>query len=657
MDDLTEPEQRVWDAFPESRPTDLAGEPVRADVLAALALGVRPGLPGRTPAVRLFNARVTGLLDLSLATVPHTLVLVGCEFERAPVLDGARLPALTLVRARLPGLQAVGARIDGPLSLLECHCSGPLRLDGADVAGVLDLNGAELRGDPAIRADYLTVGRDLALRNAVVEGKVGLWNAHIRQTIALDGARLSSPGGVAFDGDGMTAEDGLFARRLESSGEFRLRDARLGRRCDLTDARLASPGRTALDAEALKLDGTLDMSRLTAEGSVNVSTAAITGALILDGATLRKPEGTALAAGLITVTAIRAVRGFTATGRVDVGGARISGSLVLDGAHISKPGGTALRAVDADIGGTLYLTSGFRAEGEVDLAGVSVRDGVDLGGARLVNPGKAALSASNLRTVREVHCCGGFRASGRVSFTSAEIGRDLCFDDANIDGDLELKRARSGILRLGERTKLLGKVDLRHASTDVLADFRDAWPATVRLDGFTYKSLHRPMPVADRLQLLASDADGYVPQPYEHLAAVYRATGHDGAARDVLLAKQRRRRGVQQFPQRAWGFLQDWTVGYGYRPQWAAAWLIALLALGTAVFAGHHPPPLKKDEAPAFNPFLYALDLLLPIVGFGQESAFAPRGAYQWLAAALTAAGWVLASTIIAGTSRVLARQ
>ncbi|MEV4257230.1 hypothetical protein AB0J52_29085 [Spirillospora sp. NPDC049652] len=28
MDDLTEPEQRVWDAFPESRPTDLAGAPV-----------------------------------------------------------------------------------------------------------------------------------------------------------------------------------------------------------------------------------------------------------------------------------------------------------------------------------------------------------------------------------------------------------------------------------------------------------------------------------------------------------------------------------------------------------------------------------------------------------------------------------------------------
>ncbi|WP_026415186.1 hypothetical protein [Actinomadura oligospora] len=514
MDDLTAPEQRVWNAFPHSRPADLAGAPVRAEVLAALALGVRPGAPGRTPAIRLFNARITGLLDLSLATVPHPLILVDCAFEQPPTLDGAHLPALTLVNTRLPALQAVGTHINGGLSLRGSHVEGPLRLNVAKVGGILDLSGT----------------------------------------------RLANPGGVAFDGDGLTAEDGLFAHRLESSGEFRLQDAGIGRRCDLTAARLGNPGKVALSLSGASLNGPLMLKE-----------------------------------------------------------AEVTGEIVL---------------TDAQVGGTISFKN-----------------------AHVSNPGSAAVSAARIRTDGKVDCCEGFVAAGRVSFTSAEIGRDLCFDGARVEGNLELKRSRSGVLRLGETTRILGRADLRHASTGVLADYPSAWPGSVRLDGFAYDSLHRPMPVAGRLQLLMRDTDGYIPQPYEHLAAVYRRTGHDAAARDVLLAKQRRRRGIQQVPLRIWGFLQDWTVGYGYRPQRAAAWLVALLALGTVVFAGHHPPSLKKDETPGFNPFLYALDLLLPIVSFGQESAFAPRGGYQWLASALTASGWILATTIIAGASRVLSRQ
>jgi hypothetical protein len=53
----------------------------------------------------------------------------------------------------------------------------------------------------------------------------------------------------------------------------------------------------------------------------------------------------------------------------------------------------------------------------------------------------------------------------------------------------------------------------------------------------------------------------------------------------------------------------------------------------------------------------YALDLLLPVIGFGQKTAFAPHGGGQWLAHTLTVAGWVLATTLTAGVSRALSRQ
>lgn len=114
---------------------------------------------------------------------------------------------------------------------------------------------------------------------------------------------------------------------------------------------------------------------------------------------------------------------------------------------------------------------------------------------------------------------------------------------------------------------------------------------------------------------------------------------------------------MQPRMQRWWGLLQDWTVGYGYRPLRAALWLLLLLIPGTCAFAFDHPSAVKQAKAPPFNPFLYTLDLLLPVVGFGQQQAFNPQGWQQWLAAGLIAAGWILATTVAAGLTRTLARR
>ncbi|MFE2536664.1 hypothetical protein [Streptomyces sp. NPDC059371] len=51
------------------------------------------------------------------------------------------------------------------------------------------------------------------------------------------------------------------------------------------------------------------------------------------------------------------------------------------------------------------------------------------------------------------------------------------------------------------------------------------------------------------------------------------------------------------------------------------------------------------------------MDLLVPVVSFGQEQAFNPHGWQQLLAAALVAAGWILATTIAAGLTRSLTCQ
>jgi hypothetical protein len=206
-----------------------------------------------------------------------------------------------------------------------------------------------------------------------------------------------------------------------------------------------------------------------------------------------------------------------------------------------------------------------------------------------------------------------------------------------------------------------GGIRLRNAQVGTLDDDPAVWPGTIMLNGFTYDSI-RPrqgglVPVAERLRWLDRDTVGYQPQPYEQLAAFYRRNGHEDEARRVLLVKQRRRRGTLRPPEKAFGYLLDWTVGYGYRPWLAAIWLAALLAVGTAVFTAHQPHPLQGGPVPPFNAFIYTVDLLIPIGAFGMRNAYAQTGPAQWIAYALIAAGWILATAVIAGVTRAVGRN
>lgn len=100
-------------------------------------------------------------------------------------------------------------------------------------------------------------------------------------------------------------------------------------------------------------------------------------------------------------------------------------------------------------------------------------------------------------------------------------------------------------------------------------------------------------------------------------------------------------------------------MGYGYRTWLAGIWLAGLIAAGTAAFASAYPTHMHKSAAvvPAFNPFIYALDTVLPIVDLGEQKAWVAQGGaltVQWL---LTCAGWVLTTAVVAGVTNALNRR
>ncbi|MGW5735113.1 MULTISPECIES: membrane-associated oxidoreductase [Streptomyces] len=383
-----------------------------------------------------------------------------------------------------------------------------------------------------------------------------------------------------------------------------------------------------------------------------------------------------LTAGTLRVELVLRITCCRITGPVRLAGAQINGAFFANGAELgtrrdpdepNAPGPApettepVLQLNHAVIGTDVWAV-GLVAHGQVRINGATVGGLVNLDDAELRSraPDESALHAETLSVGTDLRAM-RLRAHGTLNLSGARIPRHVNLAHARIShpGGTALRASSCvvGELWLREAAPIQGTVNLRRSQLDLLHVPPEVWPGEVKLDGLVYQRLAPHLPAEARLPLLERDAGGYLPHGYEQLAAAYRTVGDEAAARTVQLAKLRRHRRTLPPYARIWGHLQDVTVGYGYRPMRAAGWLLVLLLAGALAFALHHPRPLKSDEAPGFNPVFYTLDLLLPIIGFGQEAAFAPGGWYQWLSYLLIATGWVLVTTVAAGITRSLSRQ
>ncbi|MGC9441071.1 membrane-associated oxidoreductase [Streptomyces sp. WG5] len=420
--------------------------------------------------------------------------------------------------------------------------------------------------------------------------------------LSLAGARVTGPLELQY----ATVDHPVRLRHCHFDEVPRLYAGRL-REVNLSESVL--PG---LIAHALRVEGVLRLTRARFGGMVRLGGAEVTGSLYLEGTEIHAPdtEGPVLQLNQAVLGADLWAPGLRARGEVRLTGARVAGAVNLTDSVLDRPGGTALQAetlaAEADV-----VMRHAEVRGRLELRGARIPGRLDLSHARLANPAGTALRASS-----------------------------------SVIGELWLRQ--------GPRVE--GTLNLRRAQVDVLFVEPETVPGWVQLNDLTYTSLVPHEPAARRLPMLEK-GDSYLPFTYEQLTAAYRRIGDDDAARLVQLAKQRRRRRTLPWYGRLWGHLQDVTVGYGFRPLRAGGWLLSLLAVGSVAYGLRHPPPLKPAESPDFDPVFYTLDLLLPVISFGQENAFAPEGGYQTLSYVLIVTGWILATTVITGLTRTVSRQ
>jgi hypothetical protein len=464
-------------------------------------------------------------------------------------------------------------------------------------------------------------------------------------------AEVDDPARAADWGDDRTVRAELLAELL--TGERTPPGGRL-RAVKLRGARITGP----FDMEARTLACPLLLHDCRIEQDVNLSEATAP-VIRLTGCHLPA----LIARQLRTTGDVKLDHGFTAHGEVGLPGAHIGGQLDLSGASLQNEEGPALNADGLTVDQDLFCREGFKARGEVGLLGAHIGGQLDLSGASLQNEEGPALNADQLTVDQGMFCREGFKARGEVRLLGAHIGGQLDLSGASLQNEkgpalnAYTLTVDQGMF-CGKGFTADGEVKLISAKVGSFVDDQASWPARLRLRGFVYDSLeNEQVSTRARLRWLQLDQGGFSPQVYDQLAVTYRRAGDDTAARKVAIAKQWRRR--RKFNPLNW--LWYATVGYGYRTWLAGIWLVALVGLGTWVFSGaypaHHVTAIRTNPPP-FHASVYALDILLPVIGLGQKAAWQPKGsAYLYWTWALTVTGWVLATAVAAGLTGILKRD
>ncbi|KAA0931734.1 MULTISPECIES: oxidoreductase [Streptomyces] len=392
-----------------------------------------------------------------------------------------------------------------------------------------------------------------------------------------------------------------------------------------------------LEAARLHTEGDLHLPRCRFHGGVRLTDAHIGTDLLLNQSVLyRDRRGNSLSGDGLTVGQDLQAELLESYGELSLRGAKVGVSLSLRGSRLSNPYGRALNAPQMTVERTLYLTP-----------------------AALSNPvlTSGRTPAHGTRVQR-------FECEGSIRLDDGRFGDALDLEQAGFvlrdDQEVSLRRVQVSELRFLGRRPQRGRIVLNGARVVTLIDRAASWPGAGQLQmaGFQYEYLvpRGPFPPAARLEWVAAATPEYSPEPYERLAAVLRNSGEDEEARAVLLAKHRHRRENQPLAAKLWGHVQDWTVGYGYRPGRAAVWMALLWAAASVAFAHADHPPLKTGEHPPWNPSLFALDLLLPVIDLGQAGFWQLRGGWQWLSTVVIMLGWILVTAVTAGATRLLRR-
>ncbi|MFX4230260.1 hypothetical protein ACOL3I_02070 [Aliarcobacter butzleri] len=344
--------------------------------------------------------------------------------------------------------------------------------------------------------------------------------------------------------------------------------------------------------------------------------------------------------------------GFKSKGKIDFISAQIGGSLICTNGKFKNKNSVALNFNSSKIDGNVQL-NGFEANGKVEFSYAQIGVGFDCTNGKLINKNETALTFNSSKIDGNVLLGEGFCISGNLDFTASQIGKVKVSEKIRIKGSclFEFMKVNTILIeKLNFHKIILNKKGFKK----------------LHLDGLVYNHLSGVNLDSITLINWLSKMPKFKPQPYKQLAKVLRNMGHNEDANNIMIEyndiiTSKSKNWFIKILKKIYGF----TAAYGYKPMrvlgtmfmvWFLCSLFYWNASKVAVFAPTNPLVFQKKDSyicnvnsngtplldffnyskynssnnwilnenlegeyTTFNPFLYSLDVILPIVDLQVE--------------------------------------
>ncbi|QUY42132.1 hypothetical protein [Acaryochloris marina] len=607
--------------------------------------------------INIIGAKIQDSLNLNFLTLEFPIILRNCIFLETIRLERAKIKFLDLSGCYLAfsqthddfgreistSLEASGIEITSDCLLCNGFTStGRVALDGARIGGNLVFNNGEFYG----RQGYA-----LTINNGEIQGNIIGESLKVNGGLSIFGTSVNGSieccRSIIFGDSHINA---ILATNICVKGSVRLDNAcafgrvsfhgsNIGNSFSLDNAFLVKLNSTALDMGQSKIKGVALLGKqFLSIGEVNFNESHIGGNLGCDNGKFFNPDGYSLSVEQANVSSVFLRTGFQSSGQIRLIGTTIRGSLDCHEGQF-KCGSEdcpqyAILAQNTDIKGSVFLNQDFKVIGGISLNGAKVGANISCRGGTFNCPKGSAICAQQILVNGSVLLTKGFLAIGKIDFSYA-----------NISNAFELK----------EVDKPEGMfLYFLSAKIQTLADREDSWPSKDRLflDGLVYDKIHveSPRDSQSRLQWLAlQPSKVFSPQPYEQLAKVFKESGFEQSASEVLIRKQDNLRayGDLSYWARVWNFILGHTIAHGYRPNRVLVFALKFVFIGTIVFSLGSPDwgaskimspaqvrPFESINSlavevsrnyPVFNPLIYSLDTFVPIIDLHQQKYWLPN--------------------------------
>ena len=592
------------------------------------------------------GARISGAIDFAFVSLPHPLALLWCSIPEGINLQNATLQRLDLEHSQTTLVQAQNLVVGGDCLIRHGFKADRVNLLDAKISGSLDFNGSYITdpGYTALELQGVEVGNVLWLAGQFWAcGAVHLPDANIHGDLDISSGTF-----IASDDCG------------KRTGPFRGDDPSDG---------------VAIDAYALTVSGDVDSDpeKTLVRGALELGNSSVGGDLQIQGDYSRLKNGKSqddLISALDTVVKGEILVGMTSNGSVDLNGDETP-HLIVKNAKLSE-------------GANLSLTA------------LNVKHKLQIDSFQLADGSKVSLRDSNTMVLE--YNRRPLPRPGEIEFDGLTYQR-LRFGDNVLFGDplMRLQKQPAEWIRLidgnsfqpqpyRQLAKVLADVD-EEASRDVMIQMEDR---QFELPGWVHwprRAVQAPVDMV--LWLLGSPGLGFafcvvvillLWWAVSRKAALVAFTGLVVLLGLVLAS-------LNNFPSSA--LLMKMTIQYGYVPLLALIWSALIVVFGWEITrmakkAKVMAPSKENDTGTVKNdqpvgkeplsPFLYSLNLFLPIVDLHQEKNWWPdvekNGSYQLFGQGKTVpirgsvvrwyfwfqiiAGWVLSGFFIAGFSGLI---